>query len=220
MAPRKKAQKTKDLDADDIVVDDKAAWEAIVSEPGHTRALTTFEDNRLAPLNKRQKETPDEANVRRWFGEPAGGQKFDDVLAAKFLEFYSRSGRKADAALYAGVNIATINRWEGENLLFRELSDEAHQVYLSMLEAEALRRGVEGVLEPIVAGKDPEIVTYVRKFSDKLLEMLLKKADPTGYGNKDGVNVNVQTGVLVAPQQLTAENDPLPVEDVPPDDDD
>lgn len=197
----------------------KAEWEDMVAEPSHTRAITMFADNRLPALTTAQVETPDEMNVRRWFGEPASGRTFDDVAAAKFLEFYSRSGRKADAALYAGTTIGTINSWENQNRMFRDLVEEAHQIYLSMLEAEALRRGVEGVLEPIVAGKDPEIVTYVRKFSDKLLEMLLKKADPTGYGNRDGIALNVQTGVLIAPEQLTPENDPLPVEDIPADDD-
>ena len=115
-------------------------------EEKHTRAITGFADNRLPPLAKGQNETEEEANVRRWFGKPISGHKFDDVQAAKFLEFYSRSGRKADAALYAGVTIGTIIKWENENQEFRELTDEAHQVYLSMLEAEALRRGVEGVL--------------------------------------------------------------------------
>lgn len=211
---------TQDTPSDDNHPDSKAAWESLVAQPGHTRAITTTEDNRLPKLVGNQTETEDEANVRRWFGNPAGNQKFDDTMAAKFLEFYSRSGRKADAAMYAGVSLMTINRWENENQLFRDLTDEAHQVYLAMLENEALRRGVEGVLEPIVAGKDPEIVTYVRKFSDKLLEMLLKKADPAGYGNKEGVSVQIATGVLVAPQQLTAENDPVPVEDIPPEDED
>ena len=34
------------------------------------------------------------------------------------------------------------------------------------------------------------------------------------------MTVNVQTGVLVAPQQVTPEDDPFPVEDIPPEDGD
>jgi len=206
--------------ATDNTPETKAEYEDLVVEPSHTRAITTFQDNVVHEGEVLGPE--DDRGVRRWFGQIVDRRDriFDDEAAAKFLEFYSRSGRKADASLYAGCTLGTVIKWENENQLFRELVQEAHAIYLNMLEAEALRRGAEGVLEPIVAGKDPEIVTYKRVFSDKLLEGLLKKADPAGWGQKDGMTVNVQTGVLVAPEQLTSENDPLPVEDIPPDDDD
>lgn len=199
----------------------KADWDDMVSQPDHTNAIVKVMDNRLPPLVKNQKETEDQRTVKKWFGVAiaAKNRVFDDVAACKYLEYYSRSGRKADAAIYAGVTIATINSWEGVNVEFRDLGDEAHHLYLSMLEREMLRRGVTGVLKPIVAGKDPEIVTYERQFSDKLLEMLARKADPVGYGGRDSVNVNVHAGVLVAPGGVTEENTPLPIEDVEDEDD-
>lgn len=205
---------------DDSLPATKADWDDIVSHPAHTNAIVEVMDNRLPPLVGGQKETPDQRIVKKWFGEPVRrGQKFDDVAACKYLEYYSRSGRKADAAIYAGVTIATICKWEGENTEFRDLADQSHQLYLSMIEREMLRRGVVGTLKPIVAGKDPEIVTYEREFSDNLLAMLAKKADPAGYGGRDGVNVNVHAGVLVAPGGVTEENTPLPIEDVGDEDD-
>ena len=218
MAPKKDPEIN-----DDELFNDKAAWTDYVTEATHTTATSVREDNRLPPLaspKQRKEETPDKASVRRWFGRPtAPEQKFDDVRAARFLDYYARTGRKSDGALYAGVHASTIVKWENDSPEFRELVEEAHGIYLNMLEAEALRRGAEGVLEPIVAGKDPEIVTYVRRFSDKLLEGLLRKADPVGWGNRDGVNVNVHAGVLVAPPPVTPETTHLPIEDIEDDDD-
>ncbi len=142
-------------------------------------------------------------------------RKFDDRAVGRFLGYYAATGRKAASAKAAGVSYSVVRHWEVTDDDFGELVVEAHQEWLESLEREAFRRGVEGVLEPIVAGKDPEIVTYVRKYSDKLLEMLMKKADPTGYGNRDAsVQVNVNTGVLRVPEPTTIEGTALPVEEV------
>ena len=142
-------------------------------------------------------------------------RKFDDAAASRFLGFYATTGRKGDSARAAGVSYNVVRHWEVNDDDFGELVLEAHQDWLNRLEREAYRRGVEGVLEPVVAGKDPEIVTYVRKYSDKLLELLMKKADPTGYGNKQtDVQVNVNTGVLVAPVSTNEETTQLTIEDI------
>lgn len=153
--------------------------------------------------------------VKTWFGEAcAPNRKFDDKAASRYLGFYARTGRKADAAHYAGVSYMTIRRWELADETFGQCCMEAHEVYLSHLEREAHRRAVEGWLEPVVAGKDPQIVTYVRKFSDRLLELLMKKADPSGYGNREAVTVNVNTGVLHAPMPTDEGTTSLPIEEV------
>lgn len=142
-------------------------------------------------------------------------QKFDDQSIARFLGHYALYGRKGDASRYAGVHYTTMLRHVNEDENLGQLLLEAHELYLNRLETEAYRRAVDGVLEPVIGGKDPEIVTYVRRYSDKLLELLLKKADPTGYGNRESkVSVNVNTGVLIAPVATTAEDTYLPIEDI------
>lgn len=145
-------------------------------------------------------------------------QKFDDRAAARFLAYYAMTGRKGDAAHYAGVHYVTVLRWLENSEDLGQLLIEAHELWLNRLEREMYRRGVEGVLEPVVAGKDPEIVTYVRRYDSKMLELLAKKADPTGYGGKGAgmeLNVNVQTGVMVVPQAPdTIEGLGFPIDDV------
>ncbi len=147
-------------------------------------------------------------------------QKFDDKAAVRYLAYYAMTGRKADSAKAAGVNYGCVRHWEVNSDHFGQLCLEAHQEYLNKIEREIWRRGVEGVLEPIVAGKDPEIVTYVRKYSDKMLELLARKADPTGFGTKDtNLQVNVNTGVLAAPTKVNEEGTILTIEEVSEEDD-
>ena len=155
--------------------------------------------------------TPDQ---KTFMGQVVPGvQKFDDETAVKFLAYYSTTGRKNASARAVGVQPNTVQRWERNNQEFAELVQDAKRTWLESLEREAFRRGVEGVLEPVVGGKDPKIVTYVRKYSDKLLEMMLRKADPTGYAGKGAeISVNVKTGVLVAPAATDATNTPLKIE--------
>lgn len=142
-------------------------------------------------------------------------RKFDDKAAKRFLKFYAETGRKGDSAKAAGVSYSVVRHWEMNDDTFGALVLDAHEEWLSVLERELHRRAVEGVLEPIVAGKDPEIVTYVRKYSDPLLSLMAKKADPTGYGGRETqVSVNVNTGVLRAPEPITIDASALPVEEV------
>ena len=143
-------------------------------------------------------------------------RKFDDDAAVRCAVFYALTGRKCDSAHAAGVHYTTMRTWEKENKQFAEMMQEAREVFLDTLEREAFRRAVEGELEPVVAGKDPTIVTWKIKKSDKLLEMLLKKHDPVGYGRSEaGPPVNVNVGVLVAPAGTTRETTPLTIEQVP-----
>lgn len=168
-----------------------------------------------APAHTNQ-DLPDN-RTKTFMNKPVAEQrKFDDKAAARFLAYYATTGRKADSAKAAGVSYSVVRHWEVNDETFGSLVMDAHEEWINLLDREIFRRGVEGVLEPVVAGKDPEIVTYVRKYSDKCLELAAKKADPTGYGNRGGteVNVNVKTGVLVAPAGTTRETTPLTIERV------
>lgn len=56
-----------------------------------------------------------------------------------------------------------------------------------MLEDEARRRAVDGVDEPVFQGG--ELVGHVRRYSDRLLEFLLRGRRPTVY--REGASVDV-----------------------------
>ena len=189
-------------------------------EPNHNEDAAEFEHHLHLMIPEPDEQTKAELTHldRTFMGKKIAhrNQKFDDKLAARYLAHYAMTGRKCDSAHYAGVHYVTVLRWLEESEDFGQLQIEAHELWLNRLERGMYRRGVEGVLEPIVAGKDPEIVTYVRKYSDKMLELMARKADPTGYGGKtDAVQVNVNTGVLVVPEAPhTIEGLGFPIEDV------
>lgn len=175
----------------------------------------TREDNRLPVPSKKARGM--DLETRTWMGQILDKRQrnrvFDDRAAARFLKHYAAFGRKGDAAHAAGVSYSCVNGWIQDDENFGSLVAEAHQVYLNRLEEVAWERAVEGVEEVKGVTKDG-VPIYNTKYSDKLLEILLRKADPTGYGNKETViNNNVNTGVLVAPE-AAIEGQSLPIEEV------
>lgn len=141
-------------------------------------------------------------------------QKFDDKTASRYLRNYALTGRKVASAISVGVNISTIMRWEKDDELFAELTEEARQIFVARLERELFRRGVEGYQKPIVGGKfRDEVVAYEEVFSDKCLEMMLRRHAPEHYKTQMDVNANVTTGVVVVPATVSAEESGLPIED-------
>ena len=117
-----------------------------------------------------------------------------------FLEILSQTGRVTEAARavgYTSTNYLHTLRREDET--FAEQWDAAIQAAKDVLEAEAIRRGVDGVMEPTYY--KGEVVGYTLKYSDTLLMFVLKKLDPSyrDTGGAGGVNVNF--GVAIMPMQ-------------------
>lgn len=76
-----------------------------------------------------------------------------------------------------------------------------------MLEAEARRRGVEGVEEPILF--QSKVVTTVRKYSDVLLIFLLKGLRPRRYNIEAYQRAMELRAILDGMEQLKAQADEL-----------
>lgn len=71
---------------------------------------------------------------------------------------------------------------------FREQCIDAKAQGISVLEAEAHRRAVEGVLEPVVSGGKVVVEKVVA--SDRLLMFLLQAADKERFGQQQNVKVS------------------------------
>lgn len=80
---------------------------------------------------------------------------------------------------------------------FKEAWDEAIEAAGDLIEAEVYRRAVHGVMEPVFY--QGNIVGYVRKYSDRLAELLLKRHKPEYRDTNQGGNVNVNVGIAVMP---------------------
>lgn len=95
------------------------------------------------------------------------------------LAALAKTGNVTQAARAAKVGRATHYEWLAEDPEYASAAAGAMEEAADLLEAEAQRRAVTGVLEPVFhQGKK---VATVRKYSDTLLIFLLKGAKPEKY---------------------------------------
>jgi hypothetical protein len=123
---------------------------------------------------------------------------FDADRKHTYVRALARTGTHAQAARIAGVGPTTVSkhRSPGSELYDPEFVaeiDHALELFRARLHREALRRGAKGVKEPIYSRG--RLVGHRKVFSDRLLELLLKRHDPAF---KDGPLVD-QRSVQVAP---------------------
>lgn len=93
-----------------------------------------------------------------------------------FLEVLGKTANVTEAARSAGIGRMTAYDWRSADEAFAKAWDDALEVSVDALEAEARRRAVEGWEEPVFqGGKD---VGTIRRYSDRMLEILLKGHRP------------------------------------------
>jgi hypothetical protein len=93
-----------------------------------------------------------------------------------FLDTLSETANVKAAAQAAGYPRSSLYEWRDRDEAFRESWEEAWRVGVDALEGEALRRGVEGVLEPV--WYNGKIVGHRRRYSDVMLIFMLKARRP------------------------------------------
>lgn len=107
------------------------------------------------------------------------------------LEVLAGGGLLIEAAATAGIAYQTLAAWRKKDPEFRAKCDEAVKMGTAVMVAEARRRAVHGVTEPLVKGgtlvkeyneRTGELEqVYIRKHSDTLLMFVLKSRDPETY---------------------------------------
>src|SRR6266404_8212532 len=93
---------------------------------------------------------------------------------AGFLKTLAGTGNVTAAAAFAGTSRTRVYEFRKIDPAFAAAWDEAEEMAVDALEAEARRRGVEGVQEPLVsAGRivrdDEGQPIAIRRYSDNLL---------------------------------------------------
>lgn len=86
---------------------------------------------------------------------------------------------------------------------WREAWNNAHQLYTESLEAEAHRRAVVGVEEPVFY--QGVVVGHITKHSDRLLELQLKANAPEKYRDNVKLDAELNGGVLLVPGKMSVE---------------
>lgn len=118
----------------------------------------------------------------------------DEDRVTVYLAHLARTGRKLQSMRAAGMRPAAATELRKADPAFSLLEGEALARYGELLEAEAHRRGVEGWDEPVFF--KGEVCGHVRRHSDRLLELALKKNVPE-WRDKLSVDAKLTGGVLV-----------------------
>lgn len=132
-----------------------------------------------------------------------------NLLAARkrkvFIKVLSKCGSVSAAAKACGhQDTSTFQRYRRDHEDFADEWSEALEAAANVLEDEAIRRAVDGVLEPTFYKGD--IVGHTRKHSDTLMMFMLRGLKPDTYReNVRGGGVHVNFGIAVLP--MTAQSD-------------
>lgn len=140
--------------------------------------------------------------------------------ALRYLDNLAVTGTHASASEHIGISTGTASAWrkddgfrmtiEDNEYTFKELCDQALSIFADNIEREVHRRAVTGYEEPVVykgmvmTEIDEETGLHkpvtVTKFSDRLLEIMLKGQKPK-YAGESQININAgeNSGVLVVP---------------------
>lgn len=129
---------------------------------------------------------------------------------ALFLEALGDSGIVTQACARFGLARASVYRWRDQDESFAQAWAQALERGVDALEDEAVRRALEGRLEPVFyQGKE---CGAVRKYSDALLMFMLKARRPQTYKDRAALEHSGKDGVPLTPViNLTiGKNDPEP----------
>ncbi len=124
-----------------------------------------------------------------------GVKRFTRQGQELFLKVLRATGNVSEAAKVAGVSRSRVYQVRARSAIFASDWADAISATDDRLEAEAVRRAVEGVEEPYhYKGEERGIV---RKYSDPMLMFLLKTRIPERYGDKAGKGTGESAGKQV-----------------------
>lgn len=116
---------------------------------------------------------------------------------AKFLETLTTGASVAVAAASANVGRATVYEWRTADTEFAQAWDEAVDIGTDKLEDEAMRRGRDGVEEPVFY--KGARVSVVQKYSDVLLIFMLKARRPEKFKDRLSTELVGKDGTPLIP---------------------
>jgi len=117
-----------------------------------------------------------------------------------FLKMLSEGYSVQGACLELNVSRSNMYKWYREDEKFRKEWDEAVEASIDLMEQEAFRRAVKGTREPVVSAG--QVVTYQRRYSDGLLQFLMKSRRKHVYGDVSQVDLNANVSFTGAAERL------------------
>jgi hypothetical protein len=130
-----------------------------------------------------------------------------------FLRAFATRGIVLDGCRAAGVSRGAVEHWRESSEWFDTLYRVAIEEAADRIEGEAFRRAVDGYDEPVIyqgmptmvrdatSGEDKQL--FIRKYSDALMQTLLKGARPEKYRDNHRLEVSGPGGgVLIVPAAI------------------
>jgi hypothetical protein len=114
----------------------------------------------------------------------------------RFVEALAETGNVTAAVRLAGTSRTRAYELRKTDPAFAAAWDEAEQVAADKLEAEAWRRAVDGIEEPMVSGgklvrDDNGQPIAIRRYSDQLLTALLRAHRPEKFRERTAVEIDI-----------------------------
>jgi len=136
-------------------------------------------------------------------GVMSRSHKFTPRAQQIYLDELIRTGAVVKSCAAAGVSYKCVRDFRLKSPEFREQVELALELHRDRLLEEATRRAVDGWDERPVVDDEGNIVGYVHKYSDRLLELLLKRADPSFRDNAGGPHTNQSAGASALAELAT-----------------
>lgn len=103
-----------------------------------------------------------------------------------FLIAFSQLGSRTNACRAVGITTVTVWMWNKKDPAFAKAFVRAAEIASDLHEDELIRRGTEGVIEPVFQGG--RLVGAVRRYSDGCLIAALKAGKPERYADRSKID--------------------------------
>lgn len=136
--------------------------------------------------------------------EPRKWVRFSDDLKVQYLGLMAMYGNRSKCAKALGLSPSTVRKHKQKDREFAEAVEVAMEVFRDSIEEAITDRAIIGWEEPVYSQRLGCKIGTIRKFDNRLLELLAKRHIPA-FREKQQLDVSVNGGVLLIPQQ---EEDP------------
>lgn len=123
---------------------------------------------------------------------------FEEEEQKEYLHALERCGQYIRAADACGLNCQEVEKYRKAHPEYNELCSLALKVFREVIIEEARRRACDGIDRVVVGGRNrDQILTTEKHFSDRLLELFLKRSNDGSFSDKqeikvDGVDIKTQ----------------------------
>jgi len=121
---------------------------------------------------------------------------FTEDLHPAYLSALEETGMYQYAADMVNCNVHNIQDYRRDNPDFQDLCNQAIDRYRGSFILAAQERAIDGYKIPIIGGRNrDQIITYETRYSDRLMELFLKRASTGEFTEKQIVSMEGQVDI-------------------------